>query len=89
TAWARTHAADLRALAGAVAATDDLGRDADAPLAALADALGHNDPARLLAPLADLGPHLAPTHNALADRVHDLAHRVGAVRDASDHERNP
>ncbi|WP_436778284.1 type III effector protein [Yinghuangia sp. YIM S09857] len=88
TAWARAHAADLRSLAGAVTATGDLGRAAGPPLAALADALGHNDPARLIGPLADLGPHLAPAHHELAARVHDLADRVDAVRNASDHGRN-
>ncbi|MGW0660988.1 type III effector protein [Streptodolium elevatio] len=86
TTWARDHAAELRALAGATAALDDLGRLAAPPLAALADALGHDDPAHLLAPLADIGPHLA-AHPALAAKVTDLTDRAAAIRNASDLQR--
>ncbi|MEU8139795.1 type III effector protein [Streptodolium elevatio] len=86
TTWARDHAAELRALAGATAALDDLGRLAAPPLAALTDALGHDDPAHLLAPLADIGPHLA-AHPALAAKVTDLTDRAAAIRNASDLQR--
>ncbi|MDT0413603.1 MULTISPECIES: hypothetical protein [Streptomyces] len=73
-AWAREHATTLRGLAAEVVALDALPAPARTPLA---QALGHQDPARLLAPLKAARPHLAARHPALAARVDALAPRPG------------
>lgn len=86
TTWARDHAAELRALAGQITALDDLDHAAGAPLVALTHALGHDDPAHLLEPLADLGPRLA-AHPELAASVSALTDRVTAVRDTTNQRR--
>ncbi|MCF2527149.1 type III effector protein [Yinghuangia soli] len=86
-AWAREHAGALRALAGQITALDDLSPQAEQPQAALAAALGHDDPARLLAPLATTRPHLDPDHPDLGTRIDAFAHQVDRLRQASDHQR--
>lgn len=86
TAWARDHAGELRTLAGAVAALEDLDHATDAPMAALAHALGHDNPAHLLEPLTDLGPHLA-AHPKLAASITALTDHVSTVRDTTNHRR--
>jgi hypothetical protein len=76
-AWAREHAADLRALAGQVGALDHL------PSAArdhLRTALGHDEPAALLGPLCDARSHLAATHPALAEQIDQVTQRTAALR---------
>lgn len=89
--WARSHAADLRSLAGVAADLDDLAPGADPLVAALVRALGQDDPARLLGPLAALAPFLADgnaEHRTLAGRLHAVTGDADAVRDASNRERN-
>ncbi|MFH9069473.1 hypothetical protein [Streptomyces alboflavus] len=71
-AWARHNAADLRRLAGQIAALADLPAAARRPLAELHAALGHDDPADLIAPLAAARPHLAAAHPDLAARLDTL-----------------
>lgn len=72
TAWARTHAADLRRLAGQITALTDLPADAHRPLSELHAALAHNDPADLIAPLNATHPHLTATHPDLATQLDHL-----------------
>jgi len=78
--WARDNAADLRQLAGQISALTDLPAAADAPVNALRAALGENDAAGLLAPLADTLPHLISGHPALAAQVRGIARDTSCVR---------
>ncbi|MFF8600002.1 type III effector protein [Streptomyces sp. NPDC015232] len=71
-AWARTNAADLRRLAGEIAALTDLPRAARRPLGDLHAALAHDDPAHLIAPLTAARPHLTRNHPDLAARLDTL-----------------
>ncbi|ARX85087.1 type III effector protein [Streptomyces alboflavus] len=71
-AWARRNAADLRRLAGQIAALADLPAAARRPLAELHAALGHDDPADLIAPLVAARPHLAAAHPDLVARLDTL-----------------
>ncbi|MET7760296.1 type III effector protein [Streptomyces sp. NPDC005389] len=84
TAWARSHAADLRQLAGQITALDTLPPDTQAELSA---ALAHSDPTQLLEPLARAHSHLTPLHHDLARRVDDLTRHTEDLRDESDHRR--
>ena len=84
--WARDNAADLRQLAGQISALADLPPAADTPLEALRAALGENDAAHLLAPLADTLEHLDPGHPALAAQVRDMTRDTASVRQDT-HER--
>lgn len=78
--WARDNAADLRQLAGQISALGDLPAAADASLDGLRAALGENDAADLLGPLADTLEHLAEDHPALAAQVRGLARDTASVR---------
>lgn len=78
--WARDNAAGLHQLAGQISALSDLPAAADTPLRALRAALGENDAADLLAPLADTLDHLAAGHPALAARVRGVARDTASVR---------
>ncbi|HEV3169522.1 MAG TPA: HSP18 transcriptional regulator [Actinocrinis sp.] len=88
--WARDNAAGLRQLAGQISALTDLPAAADTPLEALRAALGENDAADLLAPLADTLQHLAPDHPALAAQVRGMARDTASVRrDTRERRRGP
>jgi hypothetical protein len=88
--WARDNAAGLRQLAGQISALTDLPAAADTPLDELRAALGDNDAASLLAPLADTLAHLTPGHPALAAQVRDIAHDTASVRrDTQERRRAP
>lgn len=89
TAWARTNAADLRQLAGQIGALHDLGTNADPHLAALRGALGGDNPADLLGPLADTRTHLQADHPGLADQIGRVNRSTDAIRAASDQARRP
>jgi hypothetical protein len=78
--WARHNAADLRQLAGQISALADLPDAANAPLDGLRRALGENDAADLLGPLADTHDHLAADHPVLAARVREVARDTESVR---------
>jgi hypothetical protein len=80
TAWARAHGADLRQLAGQITALTDLGPDARQSLERLHEALGGNDPAALIGPLAGTYKHLGREHTGLAERVTAVGERVDDVR---------
>jgi len=87
TTWARDNAADLRRLAGQIGALDDLGTSAAPAIGRLLDALGDNDPARLLAPLAEARPLLEAEHPKIADRLDELTARTDRLRAGSDRQR--
>ncbi|MER7394669.1 type III effector protein [Streptomyces sp. NPDC000151] len=90
TAWARTHAAELRQLAGQITALTDLPTTAHTPLTNLTTALAHNDPAALLTPLTDTHTYLTPHHPDLAARVDDVARHTDRLRQHSNDQRqNP
>jgi len=78
--WARGNAADLRRLAGQVAALDGLDTAAQESVDRIHHALGENDSAALLAPLAEAGPRLARHHPTLADRISEIGDRTDEVR---------
>ncbi|WP_030607612.1 hypothetical protein [Streptomyces sclerotialus] len=84
TVWARGNAADLRRLAGQVAALTDLPA---APLARLDRALADDEPAELLAPLTATRPHLQRRHPELAARIDALTSRTDELRDHSNNRR--
>lgn len=87
TTWARDNAAALRRLAGQIGALDDLAASAAPAVERLLDALGHHDPARLLAPLAATRPHLEANHPAIARRLDELSARTEQLRADSDRQR--
>jgi hypothetical protein len=87
--WARDNAAGLRQLAGQIGALTDLGDGADGDLAALHDALGRDDAADLLGPLADARGHLTGAHPGLAEQVGAVDSSIAQVRAASDRARRP
>jgi hypothetical protein len=69
-AWARQNASTLRMLAAQVGPHH----------AAVQEALGQEDAANLLAPLADAAPALRPGHPGLADRIAEIAQQTDQVR---------
>jgi hypothetical protein len=85
--WARANAGDLRQLAGQIGALGDLGAGADADLTALRQALGRDDVADLLGPLAGARSHLKVGHPGLAAQVGDVGRATDEVRAASDRAR--
>ncbi|MBS2961477.1 HSP18 transcriptional regulator [Actinocrinis puniceicyclus] len=85
--WARDHAADLRQLAGQITALSNLSRAADGDLAQLRLALGGDDAAQLLAPLAGTHEHLEAEHPALAARLREVAAHTDTVRRGSHEQR--
>ncbi|MFJ7496997.1 type III effector protein [Streptomyces sp. NPDC097727] len=85
-AWARDNAADLRRLAGRITSLTGLPERARPAIGALGDALGDNDPARLIGPLADVRPHLKDRSD-LADLVDRLVRQIEELRRDSDSRR--
>ncbi len=80
--WARANAADLRRLAGQITALAHLTPEARSAQAALHTALGAGDAAELIAPLADMRPHLDARHTGLVDSLDALqAHRTTTASD--------
>jgi hypothetical protein len=75
--WARQNSASLRRLAGQVSALAGLGEDAQERAARLGEALGDDDPAALLPPLAAAQPDLCDGHG-------ELAQQVGAITEHAD-----
>ena len=82
-AWARDNAADLRRLAGQVTSLDGLDHPTQASVDRIHVALGNNDSAALLAPLAEAGPGLIRDHPNLAGRISEIADRTDEVRATS------
>ncbi|WP_035850019.1 hypothetical protein [Kitasatospora azatica] len=87
TTWARDNAADLRRLAGQIGALDDLTTSAAPAIERLLDALGDNDPSRLLAPLAETRPFLEADHPTIAGRLDELTTRTDQLRAHSGRQR--
>lgn len=85
TAWARGNAAELRQLAGQIAALDTL---PPPTRNALSEALADSDPALLLEPLTHTLGHLAGPHPDLAERVGTLTSRTAHLRHESDQRRS-
>ncbi|MEU5262014.1 HSP18 transcriptional regulator [Amycolatopsis sp. NPDC021455] len=84
--WARRNSAILRQLAGRVSALDGLGPAAQESADRIGAALGHDDPARLLPPLAAARPHLT---GALAEQLGEIsAHTDRLRRDAAGNRRS-
>ncbi|MGW6529170.1 type III effector protein [Streptomyces venezuelae] len=73
--WARTHAADLRRLAGQITALDGLAPRARSAQTALHAALGATDAAELVGALADMRPYLDARHAGLAASLDALEDR--------------
>ncbi|MFE3268046.1 type III effector protein [Streptomyces sp. NPDC059215] len=86
--WAQDHAAELRQLAGTITALPDLPAAASDTLTALHVALGDSDPARLLGPLAEAGPHLRIAHPDLADRVTGIGRHTHGMRESEHRQRS-
>jgi hypothetical protein len=86
TTWARDNAGDLRRLAGGISDLADL---PDAVRRPLVQALGHDDVAALLTPLAATREHLATSHPDLAARLDSLTRHTDDLRKASSDERHP
>ncbi|WP_328334000.1 hypothetical protein OHA70_18030 [Kribbella sp. NBC_00382] len=78
--WARDNAANLRALAGQVAALDDLDASTRASVERIHDALGEDDTTALLDPLTSAGEGLRKDHPRLARLISDLSEQASAVR---------
>ncbi|TCO40577.1 hypothetical protein EV646_117118 [Kribbella antiqua] len=81
--WARNNAADLRRLAGQVAALDGLDSRTQESVDAVHEALGANDSAALLEPLAEAAQHLSKVHPGLAGRISDLGSRTDEIRQST------
>ncbi|GLX41757.1 hypothetical protein Sros01_78290 [Streptomyces roseochromogenus] len=88
TAWARDNAADLRRLAGQVTALNSLPAGAQSNVEDLNQALGDNDAARLVQPLADTRPHLRPQDAELANRIDALTRHANQLRQDTHDQRN-
>ncbi|MDX2848653.1 HSP18 transcriptional regulator [Streptomyces sp. PA03-3a] len=87
TAWARDNAADLRRLAAHVTGLTDLPPGARSAVAAVDEALAHDDAARLMTPLAATRAHLQPGHPEVAARVDALTRHAAQLRQESDDQR--
>ncbi|MEQ0558170.1 HSP18 transcriptional regulator [Amycolatopsis sp. NEAU-NG30] len=87
--WARRNSAILRQLAGRVSALDGLGPAAQESADRLGAALGDDDPASLLSPLAAARPHLTGTHAGLAEQLGEISEHTDRLRrDAAGNRRS-
>jgi hypothetical protein len=78
--WARRNSAILRQLAGRVSALDGLDPAAQENADRLGAALGDDDPATLLPPLAAARPHLADGHASLARQLGEISEQADRLR---------
>jgi hypothetical protein len=78
--WAREHASQLRQLAGQVSAAAGLSRTGQQHADRVHDALGTDNPADLLEPLHNAGPHLGENNADLTRRITDLAAQTDRAR---------
>jgi hypothetical protein len=78
--WARTNSGTLRRLAGQIGALEGLPAAAQQRVDAVQDALGEDDAAALLRPLAAAGRHLPAEHADLARQVRTVADQLDEVR---------
>ncbi|PWK64420.1 hypothetical protein BCL76_11564 [Streptomyces sp. CG 926] len=89
TTWARDNAADLRRLAGQVTSLTGLPAGAEGAVGALNQALGGDDAAGLIGPLAGTRPHLGAGDAELADRIDAMTRHTDRLRQDSNDQRNP
>ncbi|MBB5852081.1 HSP18 transcriptional regulator [Amycolatopsis umgeniensis] len=80
TDWARRNSAVLRRLAGQAEGLDGLTKEGRRSADRLSTALGEDDAADLLAPLADFRTHLTGKHAGFADRLGAIGDHAGQVR---------
>ncbi|MFF5900613.1 type III effector protein [Streptomyces argenteolus] len=85
TTWARDNSADLRQIAGEIAALADM---PGAQIARISAALADNDAANLIAPLTDARSHLADDHPDLAARVDSISRHTDRLRQDSNDQRS-
>ncbi len=86
--WARRNSAVLRRLAGQADGLDGLTAEGRRSADRLSTALGEDDAADLLAPLADFRTHLTGKHTGFADRLGAIGEHAGQVRrEAMDNRR--
>ncbi|GLY38434.1 hypothetical protein Amsp01_044580 [Amycolatopsis sp. NBRC 101858] len=78
--WARRNSVILRQLAGRVSALDGLGPAAQESADRLGAALGDDDPATLLPPLAAAQPHLTDDHAGLAEQLGEISDETDRLR---------
>jgi hypothetical protein len=78
--WARRNAGSLRKLAGQVSALEGLGAAAQDSADRVGDALGTDNPADLLTPLAASHAHLVEQHRGLADQLTAIAEHTDRLR---------
>ncbi|MBT3150390.1 type III effector protein [Streptomyces sp. CHD11] len=86
TAWARGNAGDLRQLAGQITALTGLPAEARTPLL---QALGRDDAAGLIGPLARARDHLAVDQSELITRIDTLTRHTDRIRASGNVERRP
>jgi hypothetical protein len=79
-AWARDNASELRQIAGQVSRVAGLTSAGRRRAQALVSSMASDEPAALLAPLADMQRDLVEEHEALAERVSEVDRRVRGVR---------
>lgn len=91
--WARENSALLRRLAGHVSSLADLADtaqhsvDLKNSVDLVHSALGDDDSASLLGPLAGAAPHVASTHPALAQQINDVTATIDELRRQAHHRR--
>ncbi|SFW87233.1 HSP18 transcriptional regulator [Amycolatopsis australiensis] len=78
--WARRNSAILRQLAGRVSALDGLGPAAQESADRIGAALGDDDPATLLPPLAAARAHLTDAHAGLARQLGEISEQTDRLR---------
>jgi hypothetical protein len=88
TSWARANSSSLRQLAGQVSALGGLGKEAQEHADRVQEALGDDDAANLLSPLAAAQAHLAEDHAALAAKLTAVTEHAGQLRDAANTRRD-
>ncbi|TCC47344.1 hypothetical protein E0H73_43165 [Kribbella pittospori] len=78
--WARDNASRLRRLAAQITALDDLDATTQKAVDRVLHALGDNDTATLLTPLADAGDRLQHSHPTLAEQAADITTTTNRLR---------
>ncbi|MFF0341255.1 hypothetical protein [Kribbella sp. NPDC004875] len=78
--WARDNAPRLRRLAAQITALDNLDPTTQQAVDRVLHALGNNDTATLLTPLADAGHKLQHTHPTLAEQAADITTTTNRLR---------
>ncbi|GAA4003407.1 DUF3156 family protein [Allokutzneria multivorans] len=80
--WANENAGRLRGLSGRITGLSGLTGAARASVDDVREALGSDDSAALLGPLAAASVHLHGAHPALAEEIDEITERTSELRDA-------